>query len=89
MRLEKLLQEVSECHFWGAMRLAAATLKKIYPSVSHVTTILVEGCQVNVTECPLEFDLSYQFLLHLADETCYAKILLCCWFGASEFEIPK
>ncbi|ROT72681.1 putative phosphorylase b kinase regulatory subunit beta isoform X1 [Penaeus vannamei] len=47
-RLEKLLQEVSECHFWEAMRLAAATLEKLYPSVTHITTILVQGCQLTV-----------------------------------------
>ncbi|XP_069171348.1 probable phosphorylase b kinase regulatory subunit beta isoform X2 [Procambarus clarkii] len=46
VRLERLLKEVSECHFWGAMRLAAATLNKLYPSVSHITTILVQGCQL-------------------------------------------
>lgn len=46
VRLEKLLQKVSEWHFWGAMRLAAATLNKLYPSVSHITAILVHGCQV-------------------------------------------
>ena len=46
MRLERLLKEVSVCHFWGAMRLAAALLKKTYPSVMHMTAILVQGCQV-------------------------------------------
>ncbi|MPC82432.1 Phosphorylase b kinase regulatory subunit beta [Portunus trituberculatus] len=46
VRLERLLKEVSVCHFWGAMRLAAALLKKTYPSVMHMTAILVQGCQV-------------------------------------------
>lgn len=45
-RLERLRNEASVCHFWGAVRLAAALLRKIYPSVTHITTILVQGCQV-------------------------------------------
>ncbi|XP_063877835.1 probable phosphorylase b kinase regulatory subunit beta isoform X2 [Scylla paramamosain] len=48
VRLERLLKEVSVCHFWGAMRLAAALLKKTYPSVMHMTAILVQGCQLTV-----------------------------------------
>lgn len=46
VRLERLRKEASVCHFWGAVRLAAALLRKIYPSVTHITTILVQGCQV-------------------------------------------
>ena len=46
VRLKRLLDEASVCHFWGVMRLAAALLKKTYPSVTHMTTILVHGCQV-------------------------------------------
>lgn len=46
VRLKRLLEEASVRHFWGAMRLAAALLKKTYPSVTHITTILVQGCQV-------------------------------------------
>ncbi|XP_050711765.1 probable phosphorylase b kinase regulatory subunit beta isoform X2 [Eriocheir sinensis] len=48
VRLERLRKEASVGHFWGAVRLAAALLRKIYPSVTHITTILVQGCQLTV-----------------------------------------
>ncbi|XP_064114166.1 probable phosphorylase b kinase regulatory subunit beta isoform X2 [Macrobrachium nipponense] len=47
-RLEVLLEQVSERHLWSAMRLAAAYLNQAYHSVTHISSILVHGCQLTV-----------------------------------------
>ncbi|XP_076029946.1 putative phosphorylase b kinase regulatory subunit beta [Oratosquilla oratoria] len=47
-RLENNLQLACDAHYWHVVRISAACLEMLYPSVTHVTSILVQGTQLTI-----------------------------------------